>query len=112
MLDGFNAFEPRVLYVDVARRDGLMALHTQLRNAMERDLGIVSKQDRNRDFIPHLTIAFHDLNPEMFYKAWSVFQSLEIHFDFVAHRLTLLIHDGESWIVKEHYPFVAAQHVE
>jgi len=104
-LDGFNAFRPHVIYIDVVKREGLMALQPKLLEVLEEKLGLMSKSDRNRTFVPHLTVAFRDLKPAMFRKAWAVFQRREIHFDFVAHHLTLLIHDGKLWQVKEKYDF-------
>ena len=104
-LDGFNAFKPHVIYIDVVKREGLMALQPMLLSVMEKELGIVSKSDRKRTFVPHLTVAFRDLKPAMFRKAWSVFQRRELHFDFVSQHLALLIHDGKLWHVKEKYAF-------
>lgn len=107
-LDGFNAFEPHVIYIDVVKREGLMLLQPKLLEVMESELGVVSKSDRNRAFVPHLTVAFRDLKPAMFRKAWAVFQHREIHFDFVAEHIALLIHDGKLWQVKEKYAFKGA----
>ena len=104
-LDGFNAFKPHVIYIDVVKREGLMALQPKLLDVMESELDVVSKSDRNRAFVPHLTVAFRDLKPAMFRKAWVVFQHREIHFDFVAQHLALLIHDDKLWQVKERYAF-------
>jgi len=104
-LDGFGAFKPHVIYIDVVKREGLMALQPMLLDVMEGQLGIVSKSDRNRTFVPHLTVAFRDLKPAMFRKAWAIFQHREIHFDFVVQHLALLIHNGKLWQVKEKYAF-------
>ncbi|MEM6451348.1 MAG: 2'-5' RNA ligase family protein [Cyanobacteria bacterium P01_D01_bin.105] len=104
-LDGFNAFKPHVIYINVVKREGLMALQPKLLDVMEETLGIVSKSDRHRNFVPHLTVAFRDLKPAMFRKAWAVFQHREIHFDFVAQHLALLIHDGKLWQIEEKYAF-------
>ena len=104
-LDGFNAFKPHVIYIDVVKREGLMALQPKLLDVVEQKLGVVSKSDRKRAFVPHMTVAFRDLKPAMFRKAWSVFQRREIHFDFMVYHLALLMHDGKLWQVKEKYAF-------
>ncbi|MFK8183472.1 MAG: 2'-5' RNA ligase family protein [Phormidesmis sp.] len=104
-LDGFNAFKPHVIYLDVVKRKGLMTLQPQLLDVMEKELGVISQSDRKRNFVPHLTVAFRDLKPAMFRKAWAVFQHREIHFDFEVQHLSLLIHDGKRWQVKEKYAF-------
>lgn len=104
-LDGFGAFAPHVIYINVVKSLRLMAIQPDLLNYLEREIGLVSERDRNRAFVPHLTVAFRDLKPNMFRKAWSVFQHQEIHFDFTVHQLTLLTHTGKLWTVKEHYDF-------
>ncbi len=104
-LNGFAAFAPHVIYINVVKRDRLMTVQSKLLDYLEEQIGLVSKRDRNRSFVPHLTVAFRDLKPNMFRKAWSVFEHQEIHFDFTVHQLTLLAYDGKMWTAKEHYDF-------
>lgn len=105
-LDGFSAFAPHVIYINVIKREGLMALQPNLLAHLESDISLVSKQDRRRAYVPHLTVAFRDLKPNMFRKAWSEFQRKEFHADFTASHLSLLAHNGKLWTVKENYEFV------
>ncbi|NJM99121.1 MAG: 2'-5' RNA ligase family protein [Phormidesmis sp. RL_2_1] len=107
-LDGFGAFSPHVIYINVVKSDRIMTIQPELLLHLDNTLGLVSQRDRNRSFVPHLTVAFRDLKPNMFRKAWSVFQHQEIHFDFTVHQLTLLIHDGNRWSVKEDYDFASS----
>ena len=104
-LDGFNAFKPHVIYINVVKSDRLMEIQPKLLYYLKDSLGLVSNRDQNRAFVPHLTVAFRDLKPAMFRQAWSVFQHQELHFDFTVGQLTLLIHDGKMWTVKESYDF-------
>ena len=104
-LDGFGAFAPHVIYINVVQSLRLMAIQPELLDYLAQEIGLASDRDRNRTFVPHLTVAFRDLKPNMFRKAWAVFQHQEIHFDFTAHQLTLLTHTGKLWTVKEHYDF-------
>ncbi len=104
-LDGFDAFAPHVIYINVVKSSSLMAIQPDLLSYLEDHLGLVSERDRNRAFVPHLTVAFRDLKPAMFRQAWSVFQHQELHFDFTVTQLSLLIHDGNLWTVKEGYDF-------
>lgn len=106
-LDGFGSFAPHAIYIDVVKSDRLIAIQPQLLSHLEEDLGLVSQRDRNRRFVPHLTVAYRDLKPGMFRQAWANFQHQEIHFDFTVDQVTLLIHDGKRWLVKESYDFAA-----
>ncbi|MGC1307489.1 MAG: 2'-5' RNA ligase family protein [Phormidesmis sp.] len=105
-LDGFGVFSPHVIYINAVKSDRLMTIQPKLLEHLEEKLGLVSKRDHNRAFVPHMTVAFRDLKPNMFRKAWSVFQHEECHFDFTVAQLTLLAHDGKMWTVKENYDFV------
>lgn len=108
-LDGFNAFSPHVIYIDVVKSAGLMALHPKLMTHLETDISLVSQQERKRAYVPHLTVAFRDLKPNMFRKAWAEFQRQEFHSDFTVSHLSLLVHSGNLWTVKESYEFVGSK---
>ena len=110
-LDGFDVFAPHVIYINVVKSDRLIEIQPKLLYYLKDSLGLISKRDQNRAFVPHLTVAFRDLKPTMFRQAWSVFQHQELHFDFTVGQLTLLIHDGKMWTVKESYDFKEAASV-
>lgn len=105
-LDGFNAFAPRVIYIDVVRSQELLALQADLMMQMETDLGIVDKVGKKRPFTPHLTVAFRDLTRQNFKAAWPEFANRRLHFEFTAEKLTLLLHDGRQWNVKSEFDFL------
>ena len=106
-LNGFNAFAPHVIYLDVVKSSSLLTLQPKLLSHFESTLSLVSKQDRRRTYVPHMTVAFRDLKPNMFRKAWAEFQRQEFHANFVADELSLLAHNGKLWTVKESYKFAA-----
>lgn len=104
-LEGFSAFPPRVIYVDVLKSDQLLALQADLMPQMEK-LGIVDKVSKTRPYAPHITVAFRDLTKQNFRVAWNEFQSRQLHFEFTATQLTLLLHDGSRWNVRAEFPFL------
>ncbi|MGB3298788.1 MAG: 2'-5' RNA ligase family protein [Phormidesmis sp.] len=106
-LNGFDAFAPHVIYINVVKSDRLIEIQSKLLHHLEDNLNLVSKRDQNRAFIPHLTVAFRDLKPAMFRQAWAVFQHQELYFSFAVGQLSLLIHDGKMWTLKESYSFKA-----
>ena len=108
-LEGFNAFAPHVIYIDVVKSADLIALHPKLLTHLEVDIALTSPQERKRAYVPHLTVAFRDLKPNMFRKAWAEFQRREFHADFTASHLSLLVHNGKLWTVKESYEFIGAK---
>jgi len=96
-LSGFAAFDPRVIYVDVVKSPQLLEMQRDLMSYLEANLGIVDRISQTRPFVPHMTVAFRDLTQENFQAAWLEFSGREIHFEFTAAALTLLLHDGSRW---------------
>jgi len=102
ILNGFGAFKPRVIYINVVKTPELMFLQEQLKTMFKSQFNIEDKQYRNQIFTPHITVAFRDLTRDNFYKAWPEFKQKELHFRFTVPQLTLLHHNGERWeIIKE-----------
>jgi 2'-5' RNA ligase len=104
-LQGFGAFVPRVIYINVLKTPELLALQKELMSYLEASLGIVHQVSKNRPFAPHLTVAFKDLTKQNFRAAWPEFQDRPLEFEFSASELTLLVHDGRRWNVSETFPF-------
>jgi 2'-5' RNA ligase len=103
-LSGFGAFVPGVIFINVLRTFELLALQTRLNLHCTEQLSIPDRYP-NRPFTPHMTVAFRDLTPENFDRAWPEFQSkaldltntIDGNYQFITDRLTLLKHDGQCW---------------
>jgi 2'-5' RNA ligase len=106
-LSGFAAFAPRVIYIDVVRSQELLTLQADLMAYVEANLSIVDKVSKTRPFAPHMTVAFRDLTRQNFKAAWPEFENRQLHFEFIADKLTLLIHDGRRWNIKSEFAFLA-----
>ena len=104
-LSGYGAFPPRVIYINVVRSTEILELQADLIAHTERNLGIIDKFSKTRPFVPHITVAFKDLTRPNFKAAWQEFETQNLHFEFTAASLTLLIHDGKRWNVKSEFPF-------
>ena len=105
-LDGFAAFPPRVIYINVVKSQALLALQADLIKYTETNLGIINQVEKTRPFIPHLTVAFRDLTEQNFRNAWPEFVQRQFYYEYTAGHLTLLLHDGERWNVKSEFPFL------
>ena len=106
ILDGYNAFVPRVIYIDVVKTPDLMNLQADLMVYLESNLGIVDKVGKSRGFTPHMTVAFKDLKKSKFKAAWEEFENRELHFEFAAEKLTLLRHENKKWNITQEFKFV------
>ena len=106
ILDGYNAFAPRVIYIDVVQSADLMNLQFELMSNLETNLGIVDKVGKSCGFTPHMTVAFKDLKKSQFKAAWNEFDKKELHFEFTASKLTLLKHEDKKWNISKEFDFV------
>ncbi|MBN4005707.1 2'-5' RNA ligase family protein [Nostoc sp. LPT] len=104
-LKGFNAFAPRVIYINVVISQELLTLQADLMAHTESKLGIFDNVSKTRPFAPHLTVAFRDLTKQNFKAAWPEFENRQLHFEFTADKLTLLLHDGKRWNIKQDLAF-------
>ncbi|MEH1940237.1 MAG: 2'-5' RNA ligase family protein [Nostoc sp.] len=108
-LKGFDAFVPRVIYINVVRSQELFTLQADLMAYIESNLGIVDKVSKSRPYAPHMTVAFRDLTKQNFKVAWPEFEKRQLHFEFTANKLTLLLHDGKRWNIKSQFGFLATE---
>ena len=106
-LDGYNAFAPHVIYIDVVQTPDLMNLQADLISYLENNLEIVDKIGKSRGFTPHMTVAFKDLKKSQFKAAWVEFENRKLHFDFPVPKLTLLKHENKLWNVTKEFEFVS-----
>jgi 2'-5' RNA ligase len=103
VLEGFAAFPPRVIFINVLKTPELLATRTALLTHTQSNLGIATAD--TRPFAPHMTVAFRDLTRSHFKTAWEEFKSRSLQFEFIATHLTLLIHDGKRWQICREFPF-------
>ncbi|MGQ9871457.1 2'-5' RNA ligase family protein [Leptodesmis sp.] len=104
-LQGFAAFPPRVIYINVLKTAELLHLQQALLADLEANLGIVNPKDKTRPFAPHITVASRDLTQQAFKAAWPEFQGRSLHFSWLASSLTLLSHNGQRWTICQEFPF-------
>ena len=100
-LDGFDAFKPRVLYINVEKAPELLALQTSLAQHLQQ-LDITDPKAKSRSFSPHVTVASRNLSPALFRRIWADLQQRPVHFEFWGDRLTLLIYK-DRWHIHSEY---------
>jgi 2'-5' RNA ligase len=109
-LDGFSAFKPRVIYIQVQPDPQLSALQHSLNSHLAQNFQLIHAPSQSRPFTPHLTVAFRDLSKENFYRAWQEFEHKKIFYKFSVPSLTLLRHNGKQWTIEREFPFTSNKH--
>ncbi|WP_044129574.1 2'-5' RNA ligase family protein [Rudanella lutea] len=99
-LKGFDRFDQRVIFVDVAPNEYLTSLQKNLELYAHYHLGI---EPEYRPFRPHMTVAFKDLKRPAFPEAWAYFAEQPYDRSFTADAICMLKHNGSTWDVVEQW---------
>lgn len=98
-LKGFGAFnnkEKPVVFVNPVANASLALLQSEIINAFRTVAPrLVHPADKN--FNPHMTIAYRDLTPDNFESAWKEYQDKEFEDQFTINAVHLLQHDQTKW---------------
>lgn len=97
-LDGFQAFHPRVIFVDVEQNSTLMNAAKQLKQlfSMHR---IKANKGEKHFFTPHITIANRDLTNKTFKLVYNDFISREYEASFEVSSIFLLKKENKKWSI-------------
>lgn len=96
-LHNFQAFAPRVIYINVEHNPALQLFQKDLERFCKKNFQLFNANRYDLPFHPHLTLAFRDLKKEMFSLAWEEFRTKEYKHSFVVDKIALLKHDGTLW---------------
>jgi 2'-5' RNA ligase len=98
-LKNFGAFNNKrnpVVFIQPVITNELKSLQQQLIASFNSVFpGNVHSTDL--DFHPHMTIAYRDLSPEMFNKAWDEYKDKSFDEAFEVDAVYLLQHDSKKW---------------
>jgi 2'-5' RNA ligase len=103
-LNGFDCFEPRVVFIKVFENEQLNLLQNELIPVLKQHQ-IFNSTHNNRGFHPHITVAFRDLKKRDFYPLWNDVKNISFDESFLAEGLTLYQHNGKGWDEEEFIPF-------
>lgn len=91
----------KVIYVKPLISDGLIALQSIIANSFNKAYPQINMHAHERQFSPHITIAYRDLTNENFEKAWAGYKNREYSSSFMCTAFSLLQHNGIKWEVIE-----------
>ena len=96
-LSGFNHFRDDVIFIDVEDPSAMKTLHGNLIEHLQNEMGFSSKTARPKSLTPHMTVAYRDLSPKNFQKAWQEFKDRPFDYSFEVNSIFLLKHDYTQW---------------
>ncbi|AWH84226.1 hypothetical protein HYN59_03460 [Flavobacterium album] len=105
-LEDFGSFDNKnnpVIYVKPVMTPKLEGLQKAILKGFEFAYPHISIPYTERNFHPHMTIAYRDLTPEQHARAMDIYQHKKYSASFSADRFYLLQHNGQKWnVVAEH----------
>ena len=107
-LEGFDVFEPRVIFVDVVKNEMLDILQEDVELTL-RDLDGWRDDRPIRPFHAHMTVAFKDLRKSRFEEAWSYYREIEYERKFDVDKLYLLNHRDHRWHIFKEFSLQQSQ---
>lgn len=102
-ISGFGEFRSRVIYLRILANDILKSFQNLLAEKCNTEFDIPIKS--SKPYLPHMTLAFRDLSPQMFNKAWEKYKLKTFNASFTVDRFFLLRHNGKSWEIAYEIPF-------
>ncbi len=103
-LEGYGAFKPRVIFINISEPGRVRSLHSRLKEVLLTELHF-SPGEVMKDVQPHITVATRDLTKEAFLKVWPEVRDEEFSASFEVHSIFLLKHNGRNWDILEEYLF-------
>ncbi|WP_246164461.1 2'-5' RNA ligase family protein [Xanthovirga aplysinae] len=96
-LNGFEAFPPRVIFIQIENSEQLNKLHSELLDWLSKKLGIYDQREWGRPYSPHLTVAHKDLKRGNFIIAWEEYKDKAFVNSFLVESFVLLHHLNGKW---------------
>jgi 2'-5' RNA ligase len=107
-LNNYDAFAPRVIFIDVLKSVELDELYLELKRFCKRELNLFNADYKDQPFHPHVTLAFRDLKKQNFERAWEEFSQREYSSTFTVSHVVLLKHNGKIWKVFKQFDLAPA----
>lgn len=98
-LKNFDAFKPRVIFLDVIPNESLQTLHSRLLDFLVTRSNDLPIEKEDRPFHPHITIATRDLHKKAFREAWEIFKEKSYEASWPVDSISVLRHNQKNWDV-------------
>ncbi len=107
-LDGFDCFEPRVLFIHPEENSSLQNIQSDLKTVLKEKLGIFNARFYHQTFHPHMTIANRDWEEAQFYQAWEEFKNKVYQRTFSAQTISLLRLGENRWEILQEFALASS----
>jgi 2'-5' RNA ligase len=99
-LNGFNYFEPKVIFLDVKENPSLKELHFRILKDLKKKFKIEPDKFEGENVKFHSSLALEDVTEEKFKKAKEYLTKYKPNFKFKARTLGIFYHLGDAgWVI-------------
>lgn len=112
-LNNFAAFHNKynpVVFINCVMNTGLYSLQNEIIRSFKTSFWFIKPHDVDLKFKPHMTVAYRDLSPEAFQKAWVEYKAKEYKAVFEVKEFYLLQHNTRKWDIIATYPLTNVEH--
>ncbi|MDN3203827.1 2'-5' RNA ligase family protein [Algoriphagus sediminis] len=96
-IHGVDTFSRRVIFWDVEAGKELLDFQSHLKTFCKRELNLVDELS-DRNYHPHMTIAFKDLKEKNFDQVLETVKNHQISEEFIASQLSVLKRNEGRWV--------------
>jgi 2'-5' RNA ligase len=107
-VNSVGTFGNRVIFLDIVKSLPLESLQSDLRGFCRKELNLVEELS-DRNYHPHMTVAFKDLKPAQFREVLEVIKSRSFSAQFEVNQLSLLKRTEGRWKVHRPIEFGARE---
>lgn len=104
-LQGYGRFGTTVLFLNVILSQQLDKFYSDCKAIYDEHALKIT----HPNYHPHVTLAFKDLEPEQFKRAWDKLKDETYRLRFPAKHLYCLHHNGEKWEIEDEIPLLGNQ---
>lgn len=102
-VNGYDAFMPKVIFIKPAYPKELHMLYTNIIDTVIARIPHVMNKYPDDTFHPHFTIAYRDLEPDMFKDIWKYFKNKKAKFSVQIHQISIFDKSDAGWIIGKQF---------
>lgn len=95
-IDGLGTFGNRVIFLKIEKSPDLIQLQSELKDFCKKELNLIDELS-DRNFHPHLTVAFKDLKPKNFEEILALVKEQSFKAEFAVEGLFILKRMEQRW---------------
>ncbi|MCK5015844.1 MAG: 2'-5' RNA ligase family protein [Candidatus Peribacteraceae bacterium] len=98
-IDGFDFFEPTVVYLNIKPSNELLELHKRINKDLLNKFSIEIGPREGENVVFHSTIALEDISEETFYKIKEYVLNIPFQHTFNLRKIGLFYKEDDYWII-------------